>query len=764
MRRQTADEFRSEIHRKCMIMRKACARLSDIALSAVLITLISLASFAPSPALAQSPGLLDRLSTSDNGVPMLVQADEMFYDYENDKITAIGSVEIYYDLYVLLADKVIYDRNQDRMFAEGNVKLTQPDGNVIFANEFEVTGDFREGFVRSLSIITPDDARVIAATAERVDGNIVVFNKAIYTACEIRQNDPDAKPLWQIRANRVIHNQEEQIMEFEQATFEFLGVPIAYFPYFFHADPTVKRKSGFLIPRISQSEDLGTDIALPYFWVIAPNMDATITPRYLSEQGFLLDTEFRHRVENGTYSIRAAGLRQQNPDQFVGTVGDREFRGMVRFEGEFQITDQWTLGWDGTAISDDTFMTLYDLNSRAEIASEINLTGLGERNYFDVRVMHFQDLALRGDRPMQPLVHPVIDYNLLFDEPVMQGQLSMNFNMVSLTRDLGVDSTRLTTEAEWKRTFTDRRGQQFTPFLEARGDVYWVNNVVDPVTMLTRGNDTVSRGMVAAGLEYNYPFISVHEWGQQIIEPVAQIIFRPDEQNVLDISNEDSISLVFDDTTLLDTDKFSGFDRDEGGSRANVGLRYTVQTNEGGHASLLVGQSYQLGGTNPFAVNSGLEDTSSDLVGALYVEPSSRFSLSSQLRLDPSSFQINRNEVSAVGNYAGASGSVTYMRVRNQTTDVVANREEVDSYVRLPITSEWAALGSYRYDLVGNQTIKRTIGLGYFCDCFQATFQYEEVFFRNQDITPDQRFIFSFYFKSLGGSSAGTDLLASEED
>ncbi len=762
MRRQTAGEILNGIRWKCLVMRKACSRLNTIFLSAVLAILFASSGYAPSPALAQSAGLLDNLSTSDRGLPMLVQADEMLYDYENDTITAIGSVEIYYDLYVLLADKVIYDRNQDRMFAEGNVKLTQPDGNVIFAEKFEVTGDFREGFIQSLSIVSPDDARVIAATAERVDGNIIVFNKAIYTACEIRRNDPDAKPLWQIRANRVVHNQERQIIEFEQATFEFLGVPIAYFPYFFHADPTVKRKSGFLIPSVSQSDDLGTDVALPYFWVIAPNMDATITPRYLSEQGFMLETEFRHRVERGTYSIQTAGLRQQNPDQFAGTVGDRELRGMARFQGDFQLSDQWTLGWDGTAISDDTFMNLYDVNSRAEITSEAFLTGLGERNYFDVRVMHFQDLALRGDRLMQPLVHPVIDYNLLFDDPVMQGQLSMNFNLVSLTRERGVDSTRVTGETEWKRTFTDRRGQQFTPFLEARGDVYWVNNVVDPVTMMVGGNDTVSRGMVAAGLEYNYPFISVHEWGQQILEPVAQIIVRPNERNVRDISNEDAVSLVFDDTTLLDTDKFSGFDRDEGGSRANVGLRYTVQTNNGGHGSLLVGQSFQLGGTNPFGVNSGLEDDSSDLIGALYLEPNSNFSMSSQLRIDPSSFQINRNEVSARANYAGASGNVTYMRIRNQTTDVIANREEVEGNVRIPITSEWAGLGGYRYDIAGSQIIRRSIGLGYFCDCFQASLQYEEVFFRNQDITPDQRFTFTFYFKSLGGSSAGTNLLGSE--
>ena len=117
--------------------------------------------------------------------------------------------------------------------------------------------------------------------------------------------------------------------------------------------------------------------------------------------------------------------------------------------------------------------------------------------------------------------------------------------------------------------------------------------------------------MPTVGLEYRYPFISVQPWGTQTIEPIAQIIVRPNETSIGKLPNEDAQSLVFDDSNLFRVDKFSGWDRVEGGGRANVGVQYTAQFNRGGFVNALFGQSYQLFGTNSFAVgditNTGLD-------------------------------------------------------------------------------------------------------------------------------------------------------------
>ena len=555
----------------------------------------------------------------------------------------------------------------------------------------------------------------------------------------------------------MIHNQEEQVIEYENATFEFLGTPIAFFPYFFHPDPTVKRKSGFLVPSVGFSSDLGASVTLPYFWVIAPNADITLTPTAYSRQGLLLDGEWRHRTEHGQYFVSAGGILQADPTQFT-KPGNRNFRGYVSSGGQFQLGSQWVFGWNGAVVTDDSFLRKYEINSDSVIVSETYLVGQGDRNYFDARVQHFRDLSRAGDSPGQPLIHPVVDHNVIFGHAVFGGELGIDTNITSLTRDVGPDSTRASVDVHWSRTFTDRFGQQFTPFFSVRGDVSQVNAVLDPVTAIAGPRETITRGMATAGFEYRYPFISLHSWGQQILEPIVQIIIRPNEQNAGRISNEDALSLVFDDTILFDRNKFSGYDRIEGGSRANIGVRYTLQTNNGGHARVVVGQSFQLGGRNPFAVGTGLDSARSDFVGGIYLEPTNYLGLYSQFRVDSDSYQVNRQEFGARVNHNGGNARISYMRVRDET-GVGMNREEVLGSALVPVLPEWNLFGSYRYDIAGAQNISRSLGFGYVCDCFSASIEFKESFYANRDIQPNRSVMFRFFFKSLGGAQVGSSIL-----
>src|SRR5712691_4263012 len=110
------------------------------------------------------------------------------------------------------------------------------------------------------------------------------------------------------------------------------------------------------------------------------------------------------------------------------------------------------------------------------------------------------------------------------------------------------------------------------------------------------------RAMPAAGVEYRYPFISVAPWGTQTIEPIAQLILRPNEMSIGKFPNEDAQSLVFDTSNLFEIDKYSGWDRVEGGSRVNAGIQYTAQVNRAGSLNVMFGQSYRLFGQNSFAV------------------------------------------------------------------------------------------------------------------------------------------------------------------
>ena len=134
---------------------------------------------------------------------------------------------------------------------------------------------------------------------------------------------------------------------FEDARLEFLGVPMAYMPYFSAPDPTVKRKTGVLMPTYSTSNVYGFAVTVPYFWALAPNYDVTFTPTITTRQGPLLQGEWRHRLLNGAYAVRVTGIFQLDKDVFgVDTPGYRDWRGSLESAGQFNLSEKWV--WGGT--------------------------------------------------------------------------------------------------------------------------------------------------------------------------------------------------------------------------------------------------------------------------------------------------------------------------------------------------------------------------------------------------------------------------------
>jgi LPS-assembly protein len=191
---------------------------------------------------------------------------------------------------------------------------------VVTGSRFELTDDFKNGFIESLRVeqtVTMQGqtvrARFSAPRAERIEGEQTVFDRGIYTACEACKDAPERPPLWQVKAARIIHNNSEKTIYYENASLEIAGIPVAYMPYFWTPDPTVKRKTGFLAPRYVSSPSLGVGASIPFFWAIAPNYDLTVEPTFLTRQGVLGQAEFRHRLDTGSYNVRAAGIYQLDP-------------------------------------------------------------------------------------------------------------------------------------------------------------------------------------------------------------------------------------------------------------------------------------------------------------------------------------------------------------------------------------------------------------------------------------------------------------------
>ncbi|MGV1013373.1 MAG: LPS-assembly protein LptD [Methyloceanibacter sp.] len=752
-----------------------CAFLSlRQALSACAIALFAVA-FAPwQEAFGQAQTELEQLIQPpkvDSSEPMLLQADEMIYDNENARITARGNVEIYYGNYTLLANQVIYSRNANTLRAEGNVRIKDPDGAVITADHMTLTDDFRDGFIDALKLVTQDDTRIVAQTAVREAGNVTVFQKGWFTPCKLCEDRPTKPPTWRIRASKITHKRDQATLTYRNAALDFLGVPVIWVPWFQMADPTVKRKSGFLMPTYSHSDQLGNTVQVPYYFALSDNYDFTFAPMWTEKAGTLLQGNWRHRLAAGAYSIDLAGVWD---DGTVDSPFNGDFRGSIKTRGKFALNPYWGYGWDVLAETDETFRRFYNLDSRLKTdrVSQVYLEGLHDRNYLSTRFYNTQSLLFQDEPFSEATVYPIVDYDYIVNRPIVGGELSFTSNAMVFSSEDGTKSNRLITEANWRRQLIDGIGQVFTPFGRLRGDVYAVDSDLsdpsgsdDPFTR-DSGDGAIWRGNAIAGLEYRYPFLAYTRNIAHVFEPIGQIIARPSSVgNQQEIPNEDALSLVFDDTLLFDIDKFSGFDRIETGTRANVGVRYTAQFASGTYARAVFGQSYQLAGNNEFDTDfyetSGLARDDSDYVSGLYLQATQYLGLSAQSRFDQETFEVQRADLGATAGFGPARVAVNYADVTEETPGLNfglgESREEIVTAGVLALTNDWSLLGNLRYDLSGDQTITDGLGLRYQDDCFMLDVTYQRSFIRDQDIEPDQRFLVNFMLKYLGTYQFSTD-------
>jgi LPS-assembly protein len=774
--------------------------------------------FVPSTqALAQSLDLESASVSPD--AEMLLEADTVIYDNDRNTITAVGGVRIDYAGNQLVAQRITYDRATSRLIASGQVEIVDRQGTRFQSDEIDVTDDFRDAFVRSLRVQTADDVFFAAESAERTEGGVLTtFNRGVYTACETCEDKPGKPPVWRIKAQKIIWNGKTRTVRFERARFEMFGLPLAFLPALEIADPTITQKSGFLLPAYRSGSNLGYGASVPFYWAISPTTDITFKPTWFSKQGFLGEAEWRQQFNNGSYSITVAGIRQRSPEQFYSDLASEQWssdnektRAMIGSKGAFQINPRWSFGWDVMAQTDKNFSYRYGIDGYDQIdrTDSLYLTGLNDRNYFNLSAYRFTvQESVRDRNPvtgepywgrngLQPWVLPSFDYSFTPDQSIAGGELNIDINAQGIHRDRldtvaftanglpqtsvrGVEglSGRLTAEAEWKRSYIAPGGVMLTPILHARGDAIGVDykgNSRSAIATTAAWNSVESdvrssyyRAMATAGLEARWPVLFSTTSSTHVLEPMGQLFVRPDAgyQNTLGIPNEDAQSLVFDATNLFERDKFSGYDRMEGGVRANLGIRYSGTFANGWSTNALVGQSFHLAGDNPYAAPdlvhagaySGLETVRSDYVASANVVSPMGVSVGVGGRFDENDLALRRADVTAGYASRPLTVAAAYSFIEKQPDIGFAeDRHEVRGSAAIRLDENWRAFGSGTYDINREVFVAKSIGFAYDDECFSYSMAATE---HTDRLNPNQKsrgISFGISLRTIGdfGSSFG---------
>jgi LPS-assembly protein len=686
------------------------------------------------PAPNEAPG-----TTGAPEVPVNLTADEMSFDRENGLVSAYGNVEITHGERTLTADRITYNQKTDIVQAAGNITILEPTGEILFADQITITGDLKDGLIHNIGVILADRSRLAAQGAKRSGAVVTELRQGVYSPCNLCADDPEAAPLWQIKAVRVIHDKRSKTIEYRDAWLEFYGIPVMYTPYFAHPDPSIQRKAGFLAPGFGGSSDLGFVTRLPYFYPIDDSSDVTATPALSESEGFQLTLDYRKRFKNGKLDAQVSGINDSEGD----------FRGHVFSEGLWDINRTWRAGFDINRATDDTYLRRFGFDSPSVLESRVFAEGFRGRNYLAVNAYSFQDQRADADSIDSPFVLPLVEFSHVGEPDRFGGNFNVDASFLVVSRDdSGNDTRRISLRPSWNRRFSDPIGNLFGFSAGIWADAYHVDNV-------SRDNGTSFTGVTGrmypyVSLDWRFPLISTLGKAHQTLEPIVNVVMSPNGGNPEEIPNEDSQEFEFDDTNLFGVNRFGGVDRVEGGTRVNYGVKWGLLGPTGRGLSLLVGQTYRFHTDDTFSEGSGLEDDLSDIVATARINPSEYFDLGYRTQFAKDGFSPRRHQVQLSAGVPLLRASTSYIFFEEPEDSEFSGREELTLGLASQFTREWRVNFQAVRDMAADEMRSLVSDLVFENECLVVTARLSRTFYEDRDLQPTDAFTINLLLKTLG--------------
>lgn len=679
----------------------------------------------------------------DETQPMTFEADEVGYDQENAIVVARGNVQLVQGANILNAQQITYFQRSNFVKATGDVSILQPTGDIYFADAVTLTDGMKTGVIRNFRARLADNSVFAATEARKVNQNVTELKNAAYTPCNLCEN---SAPFWQMMASDVQIDEVDERVRYKNAHMEMMGVPMFYTPVLSHPTPDADAKSGLLTPTYSTNGQLGTVVEVPYYWRLAPDKDVTLTPWYTSEEGPLLEGDYRQLTDGGNYNIRFSGSFPDELDSAGNPTDGKEFRGHLYADGVESITDYSRVGFNIARSSDDTYLRRYGFGDQRVLFSRLYGEAAQDRNYAVLQGLSIQGLRSTDDRDTTPLVLPTLE-GYYETKPYDSGlRLHAFANAQSLTRNEGVNQHRLSmTTGASLPTVTDG-GHVFTTTVNLRQDVYQVENLaINNGTTLYDGTQT--RTLPQAALEWRYPLIRSFGSDAMTIEPIVLAVAQTTNGNPQEISNEDNTLIELTDTNIFSLNRMPGLDTVDSGSRVAYGFRSQYLFSSGQAIDTLLGQAYNMDDDTPFPNSTTPGENASDIIGRVGFDYRP-ISLGYRFALDKSTLASNRNEFTAGYSNGGYVLEGVYRSLDNNR--YLTDSEEGILNASVPIFDEWTIYGGMRRDLTLDQMIATNMGLLYRNECFNLILQSMRTYTRDRDVEPNTSFTLRIGFKNLG--------------
>lgn len=693
--------------------------------------------------------------------------------WQGDTVILEDGIELTKGELKVLAEHGELDRAADRAILDGDVRVREP-GLLLTGSHAELNTATGLGELQQARILHYDSgARAEAERLSRPSEELAVLEQASYTQCR-----PGAE-VWRLSAGNLRLDRASGRGEARDTVLRLGPVPVFYTPYMnFPIDD--RRQSGWLWPSLSSSD--GGDIAAPYYLNLAPNYDATLTPRYIGDRGAMLETELRHLAGFGQTELGGAYL----PDDDL-TGGDRWL-----FSGEHRGRLGSHVGTlvDYTKVSDiDYFRDLSvssldikrqtHLNQRAQLSSSLGQwrTTLLVQQYQTIDefvaepYQRLPQWTLRregGQRNFRP------DYTFLAEYTDFDHDESIAEGGNRITGQRLYSEAGLTLPMHWAAGYIQ-------PTLKMRYVGYELDDLPGGGSSIDDENPSSATPMaiVDAGLFFERETEWFGDGYLQTLEPRLYYLWSEHEQQS-DQPLFDTSRLTFSYQQLFRPFRFSGYDRLEDFDQLSLGVT-SRWIGRGDGRELITASVGQIFYFDEREVTSRatprgllLEETrrdNSELAAELRLQPNDSFWATASTLWDTTDDRINEG-----GFYLHYSGEASifnlgyrYRRAQPGINHLQRNLEQADASAVLPVSERWSLFARFNYDLEDNRSLEDLFGVQYEDCCWLARVVYQRAV-EGEDrlvtgerrVARDHAIIFEFQLKGLGSLGSKADGLLDE--
>ncbi len=650
-----------------------------------------------------------------------IYADEIKTNELEEKISAFGSaIAINENNVKIKANELVYSKKESKLDAFSNVVLNDEMDNTFFFDELSASDNLNQINGSKVKARLKDGSRIVGSSYVKKD-EISIINDTEFTPCKEENYLIKNCPGWKLKSKKIYHNNKTKTIHYDHAQIQLFNIPVFYLPYFSHPDPSVKKRTGFLMPTIQTDERLGDTFSIPFFINLKSNLDLTFTPNIQS-------------ASNNFYNLNYRQLNDRLRLEVNTSVDDNDDGGGTSSHLFFDSTVFNPFGNLNAYLktsNNDTYMRKNKINNLTVLKSGIDFQRETDDTFFSIETVGYKHLTVQNEQ--WEYLYPSINFNIRdIENEFYDGNMSLN-NSFSIRKNLdGSYLSLASSQLDWNNQKINR---SFGVIADNEANLRVTSISIDKKSENDSNNIRIYPQL---STKISYPLLNTSSSVNQIVTPLIMPILAP--------YNNYTTPKTVTNSNLFSSNRATSLTEWEGGPRINYGIEWYIDSKNGADIKTILGQNYR--------INKNNDDTSEE-VSHYFIN--SNITMNTKNYLDTSVI-IDKDDLKTRGLSANSYNELGYMKFAinydYSSGKYTTPREQIAIGGKYTLEDNLFFRFTGSKNLDTNKNIGYQYGFLYENDCLGIDFNYYRDLTKDRDIEESDGFSFTIVLKPFGSTNS----------